>query len=407
MHQLVSYRHEIIWGLLLIFLPFSTALINIALVAGSLLFIYESCAKKIPFAQPKTPFVVFFVLILFLSINAFVQGGFQENQSFYRLYPLLIATYFALINISEKSIISIKKISVFVAVSYVLISACRIGIYYVQSNQKHLFGNSDVINHLLILERPYAGCFALINIVLLWDLFRTEKKNKKAFYLVTIIILTGFIILIAARLSLLSLLIIAAIYIVFYAKINRRTALSLLLGIPLLFALSLLCSKGLQERLFVNKNFETFKDYEPRFVIWKGATNVATSDTFHWVIGTGNYQDIENKLITHYEKIEGNPSKKAYYLAEKFNTHNQFIDLLLFGGVSALFIFLFVLGTLFVEFKEHFTALAILLSLILFMLVENIFHRQTGCYLFMIYLILASKITSKNLDKFRLIPQNS
>lgn len=396
MQKLVSYRYEMIWGLFLISLPFSKALINIVLVLGILFLVYDIVIKKTAFVKPSTTFIVLFVFIICLSINAFLQGNVQENKLFYKLYPLLIGTYFTIINIKNDSVTTIKKISGVVGVFYVLVCFVRIGLYYTEF-QVNPFGNSNVINHILILERPYGACLSLINIILLYDLFLKEiKKKNKHIYLILIFFLTVFIVLIAARLALLSLLIITVVYILFFSKIKFKMKLSLLLGIPLLLAVLLISSKGLQERLFIGKSFEIFKDYEPRFVIWEGVFEIVASKDFNLISGTGNYQEIENKLVNHYQKIEGNLSKRDYYLSERFNSHNQFLDILLFGGIFAFLTLVFILGCFFICFKKNFTSFAILGSLVLFMLVENIFHRQTGCYLFMIYLILAFKINSED-----------
>lgn len=391
MQKIISYRHEIIWGLFLIFLPFSKALINIVLVLGILVFIYDSICEKSVLSKPKAPFVILLILIIYLFINAFSQGSFEDNRSFYKLYPLLIGVYFATINLKENSIITIKKISALVSVVYVLICLVRILLYFIQFKENP-FGNSGVVNTLLLTDRPYAGCFLLINIILLWDLFRKEiQKKNKLIYLISILLLTVFIVFIAARLALLSLLIISVVYILFFFKMNLKVKLSLLLGIPLLLVALLFSSKGLQQRLFIGDSFEVFKDYEPRFVIWEGVFEIVGSDDFNRINGMGNYQTIETKLVSHYEKIEGNTSKREYYLSEKFNVHNQYLDLLLFGGLIAFLLFVIFSIQLFFMFRADFISLAILCALLLFLVVENVFHRQIGCYLFMLYIILAYK----------------
>lgn len=394
MQKIIIYRHLILWGLFFIFLPFSKALINITLLLGILVFFYDIFTQKSFLRKRDVPFFTLFILVVYLSIRLFIGGEYDENKYFYKLYPLLFAPYLVLKNTRIAHINLIKKISVYVAIVYVSICFIRMGFYSAFSSEV-LFGNSEIVNKILMFERPYAGCFVLLNIILLWDFFTKTSGQKKIATAFGLIVLISFIVLIAARLSLLSLFLLSIIYILFYVRIKLVTKGLLIFGTPILASLFIFFSPGLQERLFIGEKWEVFKDYEPRFLIWDASKEIASADNFKTLVGVGNYQKIEDELVDRYEKIE-NTEKKVYYLKEKFNTHNQLIDFYLLGGVIALMLFVLFYAQLIILFRINFTSLAILLGMLLFLFVENIFHRQTGCYLFIIYLMLAYKINDSD-----------
>jgi O-antigen ligase len=89
----------------------------------------------------------------------------------------------------------------------------------------------------------------------------------------------------------------------------------------------------------------------------------------------------------YVSKIEPGRTKKInYYKTEKFNTHNQFLDIWLIAGLPGLSILLALFIVPFLKQKTYSEMLTVLVLFFLFMLVENIFQRQIGCFLFGIFL---------------------
>lgn len=394
MQNLIRYRHEIIWTLLLISLPFSKALINVVLALAFLLFLYDVVKHKKRSFYKRQSIYIFVLAVVYLVINALLKGGFKDSESFFKLYPILIVGYFCFISIDVKNICKIQKISVLVCFVYVLTCLVRVLLHY-GAFSTDAFGNSAIINHLLMLDRPYAGCYVMLNIMLVYNVFKTSiKNNEKRFLVFVLFVFTAFIVLIAARLSLLTLLALLVIYFVFYSNAKWLTKSLIVFGIPLIALLFIYISPGLQQRLFINKSFEVFKDYEPRFVIWDAVRKMVSSNNFNLFTGVGSYTKIDQLLIDYYYEIP-NIEKRAYYLKEKFNTHNQFFDWLIYGGIFALILFVTFFTFLFHKVRKNFTSLGLVFGLVMFMMVENVFHRQVGCYLFFIYLIMALKINEK------------
>ena len=180
MNKLITYRYEILWTLLLISLPFSKALINIVLALSVLLCFYDMLIKRnFEFSNYKGIYV-FFAGCIYLAINAFFSGGMKANESFFKLYPIVLIGYLSFVSIPIKSISTIKKVSVIVCLSYVLTCLIRIFLQHNMVNAE-TFGNSAVINHLLIIDRPYAGCFVLLNVMLASHVYKevTSSVEKK------------------------------------------------------------------------------------------------------------------------------------------------------------------------------------------------------------------------------------
>ena len=93
-----------------------------------------------------------------------------------------------------------------------------------------------------------------------------------------------------------------------------------------------------------------------------------------------------------YNSSISNVSKKEYYSITKFNSHNQFFDIFLDGGVVGTFLFLILFIFSMYSFRNNFDAIFILFSFLLFLVFENIFQRQIGTYLFGIFIPLFHKI---------------
>lgn len=78
----------------------------------------------------------------------------------------------------------------------------------------------------------------------------------------------------------------------------------------------------------------------------------------------------------------------------KLNTHNQFIGTYLNSGIIGLLLLVGYLVFQFVSSRKNFTKTAMIVSLVLFLLVENVLYRQIGVYLFAIIIV----ITTVNFD---------
>jgi O-antigen ligase len=103
-------------------------------------------------------------------------------------------------------------------------------------------------------------------------------------------------------------------------------------------------------------------------------------DKNHALFGYG-FEGYQNKLLKKYEQIP-QLKKREWFIQEQFNSHNQFLDILLSQGLFGLIIFLLFIYYLFKESLASDTKFLLLFSVIMFFTVYNNFHRVIGVFIF-------------------------
>ena len=373
-------------------LPFSNALINIFFAIFSILKITEIIKNK-TFKDFNVNKIIFIVFLLFLCINASVQGSFNANIKFWKFIPILLLGTIFISNKSDKFLKKFRNISLVSCILYVLFVIARIIIFYF-TNHYLPFGNGNEVNQILIIDRPYLGFLIALNIIFAFN--NVKNSIFKGVNYAIIFGLTLFLIIISARLSILTVVITSCIYFTFFNKISlKRKAIILACFITSIIALTLF-NPQFKERT-KHYSYEEFTNYEPRFVIWQSVKNIINNTDYNQFIGYGNYNLIEEYLVINYEEqIVSNNSKREFYIDEKFNTHSQFLDYLLFGGSIGLILFIIYLVKLFTNSINDFVNISIVIAFILFFLIENVFHRQLGIYVFIFYINTLKIYESKN-----------
>lgn len=377
--------------LVLIFIvsiSFSKALPNLILGILLLLFIYLIVKKK-SVNISKSYFWSFGLLFFYLVIKQITTASIYEEFNFYSRIAVVLVLPILLADVSLNKImfgiILLSATSIFIALFK------TINYYFV--HKVIPFSNVAEVNDLLPLERPYMGFVCVISIFICLYLMQKFPKYKNQFIIFSFI-QVAFIFLIAARLSITSLIILLAVYIFIYSHLTIARKLALFF-IPLLLAGFVLFNYGnLSQRFFVDAKMETIIDYEPRVEIWNCSYKISTDQSFNYLFGFENNKMLEDKLTDCYGTEIKKESKRQYFLDLKFNTHNQFIDIFLIGGFIGLSFFLYYCILLIMYSRKNFFMFAIGFSLIIFFILENVLHRQYGCYL--TALIFAIIIKNKN-----------
>ena len=82
-----------------------------------------------------------------------------------------------------------------------------------------------------------------------------------------------------------------------------------------------------------------------------------------------------------------------------FNTHNQYIDIILsFGFIGLILFTLFLREVVRITYKNIYS-LNLILSLILFLVIENLFHRQLGSFILALTIVIAAYIINLQNEK--------
>ncbi len=369
---------------MILLLFFSKGLPNVMLIILSVLFLinFDSKIFKINYSA-KT---ILLVLLLYLTIKSLFYGNLPFDFKIYK--GLLLLLWISVLLYKIEDIKTLKLVVLMSINACILVSLFLIARFYFQTGILP-FSNTAEVNNLLLLERPYIGFVAVLGF-----LIAIEKaisfSNWRWIYSINSLALLAFIILISARISIITIFFIAGIYFLFYFKTKWYKKILCALSLLILFLIIVVSNKNISERFFIKSDFEKSmqeaSDYEPRIVIWHCAYDMTQNNEFNRITGFEGYQIIKNNFLSCYESSIENESKKQYFLSEKFNSHNQFIDLYLVGGILALLLFIVFFVKLFYEVKNDFIATSIVISFLFFFLVENIFYRQFGCYLFGIFI---------------------
>lgn len=389
--------YDYLFSLLIFFLPFSNSLPN--LVMGVLIIIFILKFKKDYLNQFITsPYLILFFLTIYILSQSIFNLTFLQDFGFYKKYLYLLIIPILFLKVEKFQLLkNIAIVSINLSIS---ISLFKIAKFY---NDFHYlpFGDGWATNQVLVLERPYAGIFSIISIILSYDQLKTNNKNKlKLLYLLSLLISIFFILFIAIRISTLTIFLLFFIYTLFYLRISNKKKLIFILSIVLVMVGVFVFNKNISKRFFINetidKTITTTKSLEPRVIIWGCAKEITKQDQFSIFFGTDSYSNIKNSLDSCYQKSIDDYSRRNWFMEKQFNTHSQFIDLYLIGGIIAIIIlFFFLIKGILYNYRD-FSTVAIILSFIMIMSIENIFHRQFGCLIFTIFtgLYLNSKRTN-------------
>lgn len=375
--------YDSLFSLLTAFIVFDFKIANLVL-GGLILFFFIDYKTTFRSAKAtiKSPiFISFCVFILFVIVNSLFYQTFSDKRNgMYFIIPTVWILGSAVQNwrwIMNTYIFSLIGIIVFGTYNQVL--------YFLTSDNYNMATGSRV-NDILILERPYLGFLCVIGILLSLHIY---QKTKTKFYLFTTALFVIYPFAISARMSILSLVLMLIIYLVLNKKITFRTKALTVVGSAAMIVLLFALNPTLKSRLKIDSinvdDIETVKNADPRVIIWSCSYSIFTIDSYNPWIGINSKQKLENQLVDCYQQDKTNLDRRDYFVSEKFNTHNQFIDLLLLNGFVGLILFLIMMYYVLKTSKS--TVIYFSLALLFFMLVENIFARQMGIYLFALVIV--------------------
>ena len=330
---------------------------------------------------------VFFIFLKSVFLNNFIEDISQIKKLFQVL--LLVILSFGL---KEKNLSYLKSgiiLGTFTACTYSLIKICII----VFQTGVFNFTKGPLINETLPVQRLYLGLLCTFSLIFV---FERLLKNQKKHNLFLAVFFVFFVFLIAGRIAIVSVLFIIIYYVFTFLKSYMRYVAVLL--ILLLTSVVVLTNNNLSQRIFHSDDnfrtsyFEKIEMHEPRFLIWKYSFEILKQTNL--ITGNG-YSKTTEKLVNKYNNIP-QQKKKNWFINKEFNTHNQYLDILISQGILALFLFLIFLTQAFKLAKESHTKLLLLISMLIYMTVYNNFHRLIGVYLFaLVLIVILSKDNAK------------
>lgn len=363
---------------MMFFLPISLLLDNIFLVIMFLSTLFN--VKKIINNKIFYYLLAFYLYIIFNGL--FNYEFVLEQENYIRLLPLLLIP-FCLENVDTE--IKLKGLLfLFIGIIIIQVNSVYgiINYYYFTEGKKYALKNYSKINEILNYERPYLGFFSALNIIICFYLFSIKWKRFLS-VLISVFSLI-LIIIISARLAIIVVFLTGVI--VFFKQISIKKLMIALLVLIGTFLIVLLSNSSLKERFNQIGN-------DARVVTWNGAIH-SFNKTNKYIFGSGSGQLTRNDLLEYYKNYEGfiSQDEKNRFVSKNYNTHNQYLNELLRGGMIGLLLLLipqFLL--LYFNFHQKNTlAILFLTSIICFCLVENILDRQVGVYLYALLLSLSN-----------------
>ncbi|MDC0654619.1 O-antigen ligase family protein [Flavobacteriaceae bacterium] len=322
---------------------------------------------------------VFFIFLKSVFLNNFIEDISQIKKLFQVL--LLVILSFGL---KEKNLSYLKSgiiLGTFTSCTYSLIKICII----VFQTGVFNFTKGPLINETLPVQRLYLGLLCTFSLIFV---FERLLKNRKKLNLFLALFFVFFVFLIAGRIAVVSVLFIIIYYVFTFLKSYMRYVAVLL--ILLFSSVVILTNNNLSKRIFHSDDnfrtsyFEKIEMHEPRFLIWKYSFEILKQTNL--ITGNG-YSNTTEKLVNKYNNIP-QQKKKNWFINKEFNTHNQYLDILISQGILAGLLFLIFLSQAFKLAKESHTKLLLLISMLIYMTVYNNFHRLIGVYLFALILIV-------------------
>jgi len=397
MRILLASVYPYAYFLLLLLIPFDDyvrVLPNVLL--GIIVIGFPFIVKKADFKKLRTiPAMLFFLFLFYLMANAVFLDRVEENMPI--LSKVLISTGLLILYLPIHDFKKVSKAIIYSSLIAIFFSVANIILVVKETGTFDMWNPLNPIEALLV-ERLYLGLLCVLSILMSYQAITLKYRPENKYYLANIIINIAFVLLIVSRFAIITLIVLAVVRLL-YGKAKWLRIFATLATICTVIFLAFIFNDNIKKRfLYITPDATAgqslllkTKQVEPRTVIWKCATAIAPQNEA-LIKGLG-FQGTRDALRSCYGTIEES-SKRERFLGKNYNTHNQFLDFSLSTGVIS--VLLFVLFFVFVFFKNRnqFAPTALLLTMILFALVENYFHRQMGAYYFGIVLILLLLQTS-------------
>ena len=379
------------------FMTYAKAFVNVTMICLLGILILGFKKDKIIALLNQRYVKMFFVFLIFIILFSLFNQSFFNDLSETRkiAQTLLLLILFSQVKNKEVLIYS------FIAGTFISTFITDINIinYYLNSFEFLISGGA--VKDLFITQRLYLGFFIVISIILLLERYgKTSNRKVKYIYLLLFVFFLISLFLIASR-SAIAIAFLTLTTSIIY-NIKNKYRIGFLLTMSIVFLAIIFNSKTLSKRFLYSDDsirpsfIEKIKTHEPRYDIWKFSTQIFKEEK-PYVFGIGTFRTQE-LLVSKYQLMPIE-KRKNWFMERNFNTHNQYLDILISFGLIGLFVFLFLLKEIIVLCYKNIYSANLILSLVLFLLIENVFHRQLGSFIFALTLAIAVFIINSENEK--------
>lgn len=332
-------------------------------------------------------FVLFYIaFLIIISIILITQNRLIEDFKYVKGFFLIPVILLVLYNASVDYQNLFKASYIVPLLGIAIFMSARISYMYI-IEPDFSFTNGEIIYEYIIGERIYLGFYTAIGAFLAFDLFKT-KFYKKWIWLFCAIFLTFFIILIGSRIGLIVLSGWVFFEIINAIK-NGKIKWYYIAVFAIISTVALLNTEIYDRLTYHNEYNEPFfiglMEFEPRMEIWPCAIEGTNPSNLFFGQGFSSGQEF---LVSCYSNI-GKPGKADWFIQRRYNTHNQYLNILMGSGLVTLA--LFVISNILLIWQYRKTKyVGVILGISLFLFIENAIFRQSGYYVIIIILLFTS-----------------
>lgn len=381
---------------------YNSIIIILCCVLTIINYFYNKVKKSI---KPALKYTIPFWFVLIYEL---ISGNYQFKEAVrnlpFLIFPLLFYFKPFYINgrIIKKSII-IFQISVLlqcVIYSFIFLKNNSLDkLFYVSLENIPFFRNYVAQNYFFQIHPTYFSTFLLVSFTFSLEKLNSLKENI-SFNVLNIILATFYIFLFSSKIIFICLMLTVIIVGIFYILKNDKKKIIYPL---LLFSVLLTIIFYPSSENIIYKRFHEIKTEYNKPIIgnYHNSINIRVAIikcslkllNENPLFGYGN--NLQKELNSCYKQT----NKSNFYQLNTYNTHNHFINLILFGGYLYLLIFVFYLYCIILKIKHSFLGMLLLGQFLFICLTENFLSRHYGIVLFTYCITFLIFIISQNDSK--------
>ncbi|MCE5344856.1 MAG: O-antigen ligase family protein [Bacteroidales bacterium] len=251
---------------------------------------------------------------------------------------------------------------------------------------------------LTLAQHPsYISMYVLLSVFICFESWfdHSSKIRQRLLWLISGTLLLLMQYFISSRAGILASLILVPLYFLFKVKKSRKNWITWsVIIVVFICVIPLLLKNARVDSLFdevFNRQVGHESQKDPRFLIWKSTLKIS-QENFLFGVGIG---DSRTELVKEFKQI--GEEKMAN---ERFNAHNQFLEVLLESGIIGLLIFLGIFGYMIsIAFSEKNQLYGLFIIIIFgFFMFETILYRLAGVSFFSLFSFLLLHIPKNNAE---------
>ena len=378
MKILLSATYPFIYLLLFFAIPFDNyfrVLPNILL--GLLVLSFPFVVSKEDFKKlHKVPTLLFICFVAILLILSLASGRLESDSTI--IQKVGLAVLFAILYIPVRDFRKIKLTIILSALAVIVFSVIKI-LIIIYTSEEIVLGYSREVVESLLIDRIYIGLLSILSILVSYQSLNKQYHPNNKYHLINIIINLLFLLLMVSKVALLVLGIIVLVKQLYSKKKVFKYLAAKILIVAGVITIGLINKSIKPSNQQSQTSFlQNTLTWEMRTTVWENASYIITSNPL--LLKGFGYKETKEKLVASYGSRIEDKQKQARFVANRYNSHNQFLDFYLSFGIFAAGLFSGILLLLLYKNKKYFLPTSFLIVVISFCLVENVFHRQIGAY---------------------------